>query len=63
MEKFKPIRQEKTIISIRMGIDLLDCVDKASLASNISRNEFIVQCIEYALNNMESLPDEVECIN
>lgn len=54
MKEFKPIKQEKTVISIRINTDLLSSVDKFSVDSDISRNEFIVQCIEYALQNMKT---------
>lgn len=53
MKEFKPIKQEKTVISIRINTDLLNNIDKFSVDSDISRNEFIVQCIEYALQNMK----------
>ena len=53
MKKFRPIKQEKTIISIRLDIDLLDTIDDISTKTDISRNEFIIQCIEYAISNIE----------
>lgn len=31
---------------------MLNTVDKIAAETDISRNEFIVQCIEYALKNM-----------
>ncbi len=52
MKNFKPIKQEKTVISIRIDNETLKKVDKVSFDSDISRNELIVQCIEYALKNM-----------
>ncbi len=52
-KEFKPIKQEKTVISIRLDSDILKTVDKLSNETDISRNEFIVQCIEYALNNID----------
>ena len=54
MKEFKPIKQEKAVISIRLDTDILKKVDELSLKTDISRNEFIVQCIEYALNNLKS---------
>lgn len=54
MSNFKPIKQEKDVISIRLDTKLLENVDKLSASIDISRNEFIVQCIEYAINNMET---------
>ncbi len=53
MKEFKPLKQEKTIISLRMDIELLKKVDDISVKTDISRNELLVQCIEYALKNFK----------
>lgn len=53
MKEFKPIKQEKTVISIRLDVDMLKKVDELSARTDISRNEFIVQCIDYALKNLK----------
>ena len=53
MEKFVPKRQEKEVISMRIPIELLREVDRQAGVINISRNEFINQCIIFALANME----------
>ena len=52
MNDFKPTKQEKTVISIRLDIDMLKTIDEASAETDISRNEFIIQCIDYALKNL-----------
>jgi len=52
MKEFKPIKQEKTVISIRLDVDMLKTIDDLSNKVDISRNELIIQCIEYALNNL-----------
>ena len=39
--------------TIRIPKDVLDLIDQKSAAVDISRNEFINQCILYALQNME----------
>ena len=52
MKEFKPIKQEKVVISIRINSDTLKLVDDCSYKSDISRNEFIVQCIDYALAHL-----------
>lgn len=52
MNNFKPIKQEKDVISIRIDSKLLEKVDIIAGNTDISRNELIVQCIEYAINNM-----------
>lgn len=54
MLEFKPIKQEKTVISIRLGVDMLKSIDDLARQTDISRNEIIVQSIEYALNNLKS---------
>lgn len=53
MNDFKPIKQEKTVISIRIDVDMLKTIDDVSAETDISRNEFVVQCIEYALKNLK----------
>ncbi len=53
MNNFKPVKQDKVVISIRIDADLLKMVDKSSIKYDLSRNEFIVQCIDYALKNLE----------
>lgn len=56
MEVFVPKKPDKEVISIRIPTDLLEVVDKSAAKSDISRNEFINQCIIFAL---EHLQDEV----
>lgn len=53
MERFLPKKQEKEVISIRISTDLLATVDKKSASFDISRNEFINQCILFALKHMD----------
>ena len=52
MEDFKTKKKEKTVISIRIDVDVLKKIDKLSNDTDISRNEFIVQCIDFALKNL-----------
>lgn len=54
MKNFIPRKQEKDVISIRMDVKLLEQIDTIAAENDISRNELIVQCIEYALENMEN---------
>ena len=54
MKNFKPKKQEKDVVSIRMSIELLEQVDSIAAANDMSRNELIVQCIEYAIENIEN---------
>jgi len=52
MREFKPIKSEKTLISIRIDTDTLKIIDSIASETDISRNEMIIQCIEYALQNI-----------
>ena len=54
MSDFVPIKQEKTVISIRLDVELLKKVDELAGKTDISRNEIIVQCIDYAIKNFKN---------
>lgn len=58
MPKFQPYKKpllsnEKIVISIRLDESKLANIDDIASKVDISRNELINQCIEYALNNIE----------
>lgn len=53
MEKFLPKKPEKEVISMRISSDVLAEIDRQAAAIDISRNEFINQCIAFALDHME----------
>ena len=53
LEKFMPKKPEKEVISMRISTQVLAEVDAKAAAYDISRNEFINQCIAFALANME----------
>ena len=53
MKDFRPTKQEKVVISIRIDSEMLKVVDELSYKTDISRNEFIVQCINYALEHLD----------
>ena len=53
MAKFIPQKHDKEVISIRIPVELLESVDESAAKADISRNEFIVQCISFALKNLE----------
>lgn len=53
MDNFKPIKNEKVVISIRIDRDILSTIDNLSNKTDISRNEMILQCIVYALKNFK----------
>ena len=52
--KFIPKKREKESITIRLPAELLEAIDLKAGENNISRNELINQCIEFALSNMGS---------
>ncbi len=54
MSEFKPVKQEKTIISIRLDVDLLKKIDELAYKTDISRNELIIQCIDFAIKNTKN---------
>ena len=58
LEKFIPRKPEKEVISMRIATDVLAQIDAEADACDISRNEFINQCIAFALSHMAS--DEAE---
>ena len=53
MAKFQPLKNEKIVISIRVDLNKLNEIDEIANKSNISRNELINQCLEYAIKNIE----------
>ena len=55
--KSKKIKQEKVIISVRMDEAVLNTIEQVLVNTNISRNEFINQAIEYALDHMSDDTD------
>lgn len=56
MDKFLPRKQSKDVTTIRIPTEILAIIDKKSADYNLSRNEFINQCILFALANMEEPP-------
>ena len=51
MAEFNPSKIEKTVITIRIETDLLQDIDRLSGKVDISRNEFILQCINFAMKH------------
>ena len=58
MEKFIPRKPEKEVISMRIPTEVLEQIDAEADACDISRNEFINQCITFALSHMEASETE-----
>ena len=52
MGVFLPQKQDKEVRSIRIPSNVLKTVDEKASEVDISRNEFINQCILFALQNM-----------
>ncbi len=48
-----PKKPEKEVISMRISTDTLAEIDRKATAVDISRNEFINQCIAFALAHMD----------
>jgi len=54
MDIFKPTKTEKSVTSIRIDKDMLDIIDSMANETDISRNEVIIQCIDFALKSSMS---------
>lgn len=50
--KFIPKNGEKEVISFRIPKDLLNRIDKVANNNSLSRNEFMIQSLEFALENL-----------
>lgn len=55
--KFIPRSGEKEVISFRIPKNLLSQIDKIAIDNALSRNEFMVQCLEFALENLSDEED------
>lgn len=53
MIKFQLAKSEKVVISIWIENYKLEEIDKIASKIDISRNELINQCLDYAINNLE----------
>ena len=57
MAKFQPTKKvnnnDKIVISMRLNIEKVEELDRIAGKIDISRNQLINQCIEYALKNIE----------
>ena len=58
LEKFIPRKPEKEVISMRIATEVLEQINAEADACDISRNEFINQCIAFALRHMETTKAE-----
>ncbi len=54
VKMFRPKKTEKEVISIRIDNTTLSKIDNLAADIDISRNELINQCIEFALSNLDN---------
>ena len=52
-DQFIPTASSKSVISIRLDDVLIAKIDELSRAQQMSRNELIRQCIEFALERID----------
>ena len=58
MKRFTPKNKpEKIVITIRIDDYKVEEIDRLAGKLNISRNEFINQCLDFALDNLEIKED------
>lgn len=55
MSDFIPKQYKKDLITIRIDFEKLEKIDKLASEYNLSRSEFINQCINYALDHISGL--------
>lgn len=53
MKKFQPTKSEKIVITIRIEDYRIEEIDDIASKINISRNELISQCLEFAIKNID----------
>lgn len=53
MLKFNPTKSEKLVITIRIEDYRIEELDRIASKINISRNELISQCLDFAVKNIE----------
>lgn len=57
MPEFIPKQYKKEPITIRIDLDKIEKIDQLASSYDLSRSEFINQCIDYALDHMPSDPN------
>ena len=55
MENFIPKQYKKEPITIRISSEKLEQVDQAAARFNVSRSDFINQCIDFALEKLPKI--------
>ena len=56
-DRFIPKAQDKSVISVRLEDSLIESLDSHSKQQKMSRNEFIRQCIVFALERIYDRTD------
>ncbi len=54
MVRFIPKPEKNEVICIRLDSEKLKFIDDVANQNNMSRNKFIGQCIDFALQNLDS---------
>ncbi|MCL2771879.1 MAG: ribbon-helix-helix domain-containing protein [Oscillospiraceae bacterium] len=52
MPEFNPQKIEKIAITLRLEESTIEKLDKLSIKRDLSRNELMVQCIDFALKHI-----------
>ncbi len=58
MAQFAPKQYKKEQFTIRMEHEMLQNVDTLAAKYNLSRSEFIVQCVQFAIEHMAQEENE-----
>ena len=53
MFQIKPDRKETENKTVRSPVELIDKIEKALVGKNATFSAFVIQALEYPLNNME----------
>ena len=51
--RMKKYKGDTTVISVRMPKDMIADLDKVAESTGRTRNELMLMCMEFALNNLE----------
>ena len=60
MADLVPKQYKKEPITVRIDFEKLEKMDKMAARYNISRSEFINQCIDYALDHLPDLKKQAD---
>lgn len=63
MKDFVPKPYKKEAVTIRFDHETLEKLEKTSNQYGISRNELVVQCVQYALQNLSDFTPGTEDVS